>query len=209
MGDINLLEKYFPGLSDTQLVQYKKLQSLYEFWNNQINVISRKDMDMFYEHHVLHSLSVAKFIQFKPTTLVLDIGTGGGFPGIPLAIMFPEATFLLVDSIGKKIKVVNEVVQAINLKNVKTQQARAEEIAGKFDFVVTRAVAAYPVLLTWIKSKIKSEGFNSIKNGIIALKGGELDEELEGVKNKIIVKNISDYFAEPFFETKKIVYSPL
>jgi 16S rRNA (guanine527-N7)-methyltransferase len=206
MISVDLIFSHFPNLSDTQKEQFTKLKGLYEFWNKQINVISRKDMDSFYERHVLHSLAIAKIISFKANTSILDIGTGGGFPGIPLAILFPECNFHLVDSIGKKIKVVNEVALSLNLKNVSASHERAENIKEKFDFVVSRAVTAMPDFLPWTKNKFKKQNFNSLKNGILYLKGGDLTEEMKPVKEKFKIHPIPDFFKEDFFETKKVVY---
>ncbi len=208
MSDISPIEKYFPSLDELQKSRFRELKDLYVKWNNDINVISRKDMDSFYEHHVLHSLAIAKFIEFRPASQVMDIGTGGGFPGIPLAILFPEVDFFLIDSIGKKIKVVTEVANALQLSNVEAAKGRAEEVEQTFDFVLTRAVAAFPVLKDWVNGKIRHKGFNHMPNGIIALKGGDLTEELKGYEKRIKVVDVSSYFSEPFFETKKIVYSP-
>jgi 16S rRNA (guanine527-N7)-methyltransferase len=207
--DIELITKYFPDLTEIQKHHYSQLKELYTFWNNQINVISRKDIDLIYEHHVLHSLGIAKVMRFKNGTRILDVGTGGGFPGIPLAIMFPECEFLLVDSIGKKIKVVNEVASALGLKNVSTQHVRAEEIKEKFDFVVSRAVTAFPEFYYWVRNKVLKESFNKKYNGIFYLKGGDLTEELKDFQRKIKLYNLSDYFKEEFFETKKVVYYPV
>jgi 16S rRNA (guanine527-N7)-methyltransferase len=206
MISVELIFSHFPNLSESQKEQFTKLKDLYEFWNNQINVISRKDMDSFYERHVLHSLAIAKIIPFKANTSILDIGTGGGFPGIPLAILFPECNFHLVDSIGKKIKVVNEVALALNLKNVSASHERAENIKEKFDFVVSRAVTAMPDFLPWTKNKFKKQNLNSLKNGILYLKGGDLTEEMKPVKEKFKIHPIPDFFKEEFFETKKVVY---
>ncbi len=206
MNDISLLLKYFPDLTANQQEQFAQLGSLYEHWNGQINVISRKDMDSFYERHVLHSLAIAKVISFRPGANVLDIGTGGGFPGIPLAILFPETNFHLVDSIGKKIKVVTEVAKALGLQNVKASHERAEKIQGKFDFVVSRAVTAMPEFLSWTKNKFKSENKHALKNGILYLKGGDLEEEMKTVKQNITYHPIPEFFEEEFFETKKVVY---
>lgn len=206
IADEKLITHYFPHLTATQIKQFEALKELYFFWNNQINVISRKDMDNFYERHVLHSLAIAKVMAFENNTKVLDIGTGGGFPGIPLAILFPECDFLLVDSIGKKIKVVQEVTKAIDLKNVKATHERAEKINEKFDFIVSRAVTAMPTFLTWTKNKFLSENKNSFPNGILYLKGGDLTEEFASVKNKFQFFDISTYYTEEFFETKKVVY---
>ncbi|MDC3390068.1 16S rRNA (guanine(527)-N(7))-methyltransferase RsmG [Flavobacteriales bacterium] len=196
--------KYFPSLSDTQINQYKDLENLYNKWNSKINVISRKNLSELYLNHVLHSLSIAKFISFKKGTSILDIGTGGGFPGIPLAILFPEVNFLLVDSIGKKIKVVNRICESIKLKNVLTRHIRAEEIDSKFDFIVSRAVTNMMDFKMISKGKIKNNHINEIKNGIISLKGGDLSKEMKNISHESY--NISNYFSEDFFKTKKIIY---
>lgn len=202
------IQEYFPKLSENQIEQFEKLLPLYEDWNSKINVISRKDMEHFYERHVLHSLGIAKVAQFKAGTKVLDVGTGGGFPGIPLAIFFPESDFCLVDSIGKKIKVVKAVADAIGLQNVRTEQIRAEEIKEQFDFVVSRAVTELPVFYNWVKNKFCRQSFNEFPNGILYLKGGELTEELKPFKNKALIFDLKDKFGEAFFETKKVVYLP-
>ncbi len=201
---MKIIEKYFPRISDTQYNQLEKMLSLYEYWNAQINVISRKDISDFYERHVLHSLSIAKFITFSPATTILDIGTGGGFPGIPLAILFPEVEFHLVDSIGKKIKVVQEVAKSLELKNLTSEHTRAENIQKKYDFIVSRAVTQMPEFLRWTKNKISSTQKNTLQNGILYLKGGDLSEELKNIPHKIFL--LSDVFEEDFFETKKMVY---
>jgi len=206
MNSVNLITKYFPNTSDTQKHHFSRLQELYTFWNEQINVISRKDTENFYERHVLHSLGIAKVMEFKDGSSILDIGTGGGFPGIPLAILFPNCQFTLVDSIGKKIKVVNEVALALGLSNVKGIHARAELIPDKFDFIVSRAVTAMPAFLTWIDKKIKKENKNELPNGILYLKGGDLNEEMRTVKKKYTIHDLNKIFEEEFFETKKVVY---
>jgi 16S rRNA (guanine527-N7)-methyltransferase len=206
---MELITKYFPDLTRDQLDKFRQLEELYIEWNSKINVISRKDMEHFYERHVLHSLGIAKVIQFTPGAQVLDVGTGGGFPGIPLAIVFPETKFLLVDSIGKKIKVVEEVAHAAGITNVEAVKARAEEVKGKFDFVVSRAVTTLPDFIKWVETKIKRESRNTIQNGILYLKGGDLDAELAPVRNKCEVYNLSDYFEEEFFGTKKVVHVSL
>lgn len=200
--------KYFPNLSEVQQKQIVLLEELYKDWNQKINVVSRKDIDELYLRHVLHSLGIAKFQEFKNGSDIMDVGTGGGFPGIPLAILFPEVNFILVDSIGKKIKVVDEVVEGLGLKNVKTKNMRVEEIPQKFDFIVSRAVAAMPTFVHWVKGKIKKESQHERRNGILYLKGGDLEEELKTYRNAEIV-NLTDYFDHDFFETKKIVYLPL
>lgn len=201
-----LIESYFPNLTELQKQQFAQLQGLYEEWNAQINVVSRKDIDLLYERHVLHSLGIAKVIQFKPQTKILDVGTGGGFPGIPLAILFPECSFHLIDSIGKKIKVVKAVAEALQLKNIYAEQIRAEAVKDKFDFVVSRAVTAFPEFYFWVKNKIKITGQNTLPNGILYLKGGDLSEELKDFKSKIKEFPLSDYFEGEFFETKKVIY---
>lgn len=204
---MELILKYFPNLTEDQISQFEMLESLYQDWNLKINVVSRKDIDELYLRHVLHSLGIAKIIDFKEGSQILDVGTGGGFPGIPLAILFPKCSFHLVDSIAKKLKVVNEVVEGLNLKNVKTTHSRVEEINGKYDFIVSRAVAAMPTFVHWTKGKIKKSHNNDLKNGIIYLKGGDLTEELQGYKI-VSIYNLSDFFSEVFFETKKVVYLP-
>ncbi len=205
---MNEIKKYFPDLTSEQYQKLEQLGELYQFWNAQINVISRKDVDNFYERHVLHSLAIAKVIQFKPNTKILDVGTGGGFPGIPLAILFPESDFLLVDSIGKKIKVVNEVAQVLELTNIRGEHQRAEKVRGNFDFVVSRAVTRMNRFVPWVKKKFKSHSFNDLPNGILYLKGGDLHEELNEVnfKHNPTLYDIKDYFDGEFFETKKVVH---
>jgi 16S rRNA (guanine527-N7)-methyltransferase len=205
MNAAELIEKYFE-LNNEERLRFQKLESLYLFWNDQINVISRKDTDQLYERHVLHSLGIARFIQFQPGTKVLDIGTGGGFPGIPLAIMFPDVQFTLVDSIGKKIKVVNAVKDELGLENVTAHHQRAEKVKGKFDFVVSRAVTKLKPQWSWINKKISAESFNILPNGFIGLKGGDLTEEVEEMHFDVEEIPLSAFFEEPFFETKKIVY---
>lgn len=198
--------KYFPNLSEEQIRQFTALRELYTDWNSKINVISRKDIDNLYEHHILHSLGIAKVIKFAPGTNIMDLGTGGGFPGIPLAILFPECKFHLVDSIGKKIKVATEVSNSIGLKNVKLSHSRGEEIKDKYHFVVTRAVMPLIDLMKTIKKNIGNEQFNLLPNGIIALKGGELNAEMASMKNICTTWDLKDYFNEEFFETKKVVH---
>lgn len=201
---IEIILKYFPDLSDVQKSQFEKLEALYGDWNEKINVISRKDMASLYEKHILHSLGIAKVMGFAPGTRVLDIGTGGGFPGIPLAILFPETQFTLIDSIGKKITVVNAVAEGIGLTNVAAVHGRAEKLKEKFHFVVSRAVTQMPEFLRWLKGKFEKEQINAKHNGVLYLKGGDLGEELAGIKAEIF--NLNKYFEEEFFETKKVVY---
>lgn len=209
MNSAELLFHYFPDLSDTQKNQFAKLYDLYKDWNEKINVISRKDIDNLYINHALHALGIAKVISFKPESRILDVGTGGGFPGIPLAIFFPEAHFHLVDSIGKKITVVKGVADALGLKNVKAEQIRAEQIKGEYDFIVSRAVTRLKEFYGWIHNKVKKKSAHELYNGILYLKGGDLDEELAELKKPYQLFELADYFNEPFFETKKIVYVPL
>lgn len=201
---MQIIHKYFPDLTEKQIQQFLDLQKLYEYWNVQINVISRKNIDELYTNHILHSLAIAKVISFEKETKILDIGTGGGLPGIPLAILFPEANFLLVDSIGKKIKVVNEISAALGLTNVRTMHERAENINEAFDFAVSRAVTNMTDFKKWVKGKFNKSHKNTLNNGILYLKGGDLSEELRGITHKEY--NIADYFEEDFFETKKVIY---
>lgn len=203
---MDIILKYFPNLSEVQQQQFAALYDLYTDWNSKINVISRKDITNLYEHHVLHSLGIAKVMQFRPETTVMDLGTGGGFPGIPLAILFPETHFHLVDSIGKKVKVATEIANAIGLKNVTTRHCRAEEEKQLFDFVVSRAVMPLTDLLKIIRKNIKKEQRNALPNGLICLKGGELEREVMPVKHQTLMYDLKDYFEEEFFETKKVVY---
>ena len=200
--------KYFPELSENQVEQFRKLESLYLDWNSKINVISRKDIEQLYVKHVLHSLAIAKVQRFEPGTYVLDVGTGGGFPGIPLAILFPETRFYLIDVIMKKITVVKAVAESIGLKNVKAEQLRAENVKGDFDFIVSRAVTNMPDFYSWVKDKIKKQNKHELKNGILYLKGGDLTEELKDFP-KAIEYAIADFFSNEFFETKKVVHLPL
>jgi len=206
---MEILIKYFPDLTDQQLDQFGRLGSLYEEWNSQINVISRKDIEQLYERHVLHSLAIAKVIRFKPGTTILDVGTGGGFPGIPLAILFPETSFMLIDSIGKKIKVVSEVASALNLSNVNAQHIRVEEVQQKFDFVVSQAVTAFPRFVSMVKTKVASQSNNDLPNGILYLKGGDFDEEIEPFRKQIQVYELQSFFQEEFFETKRLIHMTL
>ncbi len=201
--------KYWPDLDESKVEQLLQLQDLYVDWNQKINVVSRKDMDSFMLHHVLHSLAITKYIRFQPGSRVLDLGTGGGFPGIPLSIFFPDVQFHLVDSIGKKIKVVEGVKESLGLLNITSQHARVEEVKGQFDFVVSRAVAPLLELLTWTKGKYSGEQRNALPNGLICLKGGDLNEEIAQVKSQYIVEEykISNDFSDSFFETKKVVYA--
>lgn len=203
---MDIILKYFPNLSEVQQQQFAALYDLYTDWNSKINVISRKDITNLYEHHVLHSLGIAKVMQFRPETTVMDLGTGGGFPGIPLAILFPETHFHLVDSIGKKVKVATEIANAIGLKNVTTRHCRAEEEKQLFDFVVSRAVMPLTDLLKIIRKNIKKEQHNALPNGLICLKGGELEREVMPVKHQTLMYDLKDYFEEEFFETKKVIY---
>lgn len=205
---LEIITKYFPGLTEVQLQQFSHLQELYKDWNLKINVVSRKDIDELYLRHVLHSMGIAKVQEFKPGSYILDVGTGGGFPGIPLAILFPEVNFHLVDSIGKKIKVVDEVVAGLQLSNVKTTNSRVEEIPGTYDFIVSRAVAAMPTFVHWVKGKIAKSSRHELKNGILYLKGGDLTEELENYKTARIIP-LSNFFEEDFFDTKSVVYLPV
>jgi 16S rRNA (guanine527-N7)-methyltransferase len=200
--------KYFPDLTDLQIEQFQKLDFLYHDWNEKINVISRKDIDSLYTKHILHSLGIAKIMKFEPGATVLDVGTGGGFPGIPLAILFPETRFYLIDVIAKKIKVVQGVVDALELKNVKAEQKRAELVKGDFDFIVSRAVTNMPDFVSWIKDKIKKQHKHTLKNGILYLKGGDLSEELKDFPNATLY-DLAEIFDDEFFETKKVVHLPL
>lgn len=206
MDMADIIQNYFPDLTDTQKEQFTALWDLYTYWNSKINVISRKDIGNLYEHHILHSLGIAKVIHFRPGTEVMDLGTGGGFPGIPLAILFPEVSFHLVDSIGKKVKVATEVANAIELKNVTTRHCRAEEEKRMFDFVVSRAVMPLPDLIKIVRKNIKKEESNALPNGLICLKGGELQHEIQSVRHQVMVTNLKDFFKEEYFETKKVIY---
>lgn len=207
---MDTLLKYFPNLTKEQITAFSALDELYKDRNSKINVISRKDIDNLYIHHVLHSLGIAKIIRFRPQTHIMDVGTGGGFPGIPLAIMFPEVSFHLIDSIGKKVRVAQEIAAAVNLKNVTFCHERVEDEKGKFDFVVSRGVMKLSDLLKLVRKNIKTNPqLNSISNGLLCLKGGDLNEELRFIRKEAEVWNLSDYFEEPFFETKKLVYVPV
>lgn len=206
---MEIILKYFPDLSEVQRNRFSQLQALYSFWNSQINVISRKDIENLYTNHVLHSLAIARAITFLDGSKILDVGTGGGFPGIPLAILFPEVHFHLVDSIGKKIKVVEAVSKGLGLTNVTYEQTRAEQLKDKYDFVVSRAVTSLPEFVRWVQGKINKKHSHKIKNGIFYLKGGDLEEEIKPFRNIATTFEISDFFKEEFFETKKIVYLPM
>lgn len=203
---MDIIKKYFPELSPVQIAQFEAMQGLYEEWNAAINVISRKDMEHLYEHHILHSLGIAKVIRFAPGTSVLDVGTGGGFPGIPLAILFPEVNFYLVDSIGKKIKVVNAVSEELGLKNVTADQVRAEEIIEKFDFIISRAVTALPEFQYMVRKNITKRRLNPLHNGILYLKGGDMTDELQRTPARHQIYHLNRYFSEAFFETKSVVH---
>ena len=202
----DIVFKYFPDLTAKQQQQYQQLPELYSFWNSQINVISRKDIDLLFERHVLHSLGIAKVLPFLPGEDVLDVGTGGGFPGLPLAIMFPDTQFFLVDSIGKKIKVVNEVAKAIGLKNLNAEHIRAEQVPGKFDFVISRAVTQLKDFYPWVRGKFNKESKNTMPNGILYLKGGDLGQEIK--ESGLAVKQyyLKDHFEEEFFDAKQVIY---
>ncbi|REE27409.1 16S rRNA m(7)G-527 methyltransferase [Winogradskyella pacifica] len=205
---MELILKYFPNLTETQIQQFEALEALYKDWNSKINVISRKDIDELYLRHVLHSLGIAKVINFAPGSSILDVGTGGGFPGVPLAILFPECQFHLVDSINKKLKVINAVAEELELTNIKTTHSRVEAIDETYDFIVSRAVTTMPEFTTWVKGKVARTQKNELKNGILYLKGGDLTEELKQYKT-VKAFLLSDYFDEAFFETKKVIHLPL
>ncbi len=209
MSNADLLFRYFPQLTASQKNQYLQLHDLYKDWNEKINVISRKDIDNLYINHVLHSLGIAQVVSFKPGSIILDVGTGGGFPGIPLAIFFPDTQFHLVDSIGKKITVVKNVADALGLKNVTAEQIRAEQLKTEYDFIVSRAVTRLKEFYSWVHKRVKKKSVHDLYNGILYLKGGDLDEELAELKKPYQIFELSDYFKEEFFETKKIVYVPL
>ena len=209
MDGVEIIEHYFSGLTTLQLEQFKMLGPLYKEWNDNINVISRKDIENLYVNHVLHSLGIAKVVSFNPGAAILDVGTGGGFPGIPLAILFPEVNFHLVDSIGKKITVVKNVAEGLGLKNVMAEQVRGEEIKARYDFIVSRAVTRMKEFYGWVQQKAKKESLHALDNGILYLKGGDLDEELDELKKPYALYSLPHYFKEEFFETKKIVFIPL
>lgn len=206
---MEVILKYFPGLTPEQIRLFEQLQILYTEWNARINVISRKDIGKLYERHVLHSLAIARFVKFRNGTTILDVGTGGGFPGIPLAILFPEVKFHLIDSIGKKIKVVHEVKTALNLQNVTEEQIRAEQLRGKYDFVVSRAVTQLPEFVKWTRGNISPHQKNAVPNGILYLKGGDLSGELKPFRKVVFVQDLSDWFEEEFFTAKKLIHLPL
>ena len=209
MQDSSVIIKYFPQLTEKQKNQFEQLGPLYTDWNNKINVVSRKDIENLYTNHILHSLGIAKVISFLPDSTVLDVGTGGGFPGIPLAILFPETQFHLVDSIGKKITVVREVAQAIGLQNIKAEHVRAEQINARYDFIVSRAVTRMNEFYGWVRNKAKKESHHPLDNGILYLKGGDVNEEMDELKKPYAVYGLQDFFKEEFFETKKIIFVPL
>lgn len=206
MADISIIEKYFPNLSDVQKSQFAALDALYQDWNSKINVISRKDMDNFYEHHVLHSLGIAKFTDFADGTEILDLGTGGGFPAIPLAIIFPNVTFHAIDGVGKKIKVLNAVAESIGLTNIKGEHLRAEDVKAKYDYVVSRAVMQMPDLMKLARPLLKPVASSALPVGVIALKGGDLTEELKPLGRNAMSESLTNYFEEDFFSTKSVVY---
>lgn len=209
MQTADIIFTYFPDLTDNQKKQIKLLQPLYEEWNEKINVISRKDIDNLFVNHVLHSLAIAKIVSFKSGTKVLDVGTGGGFPGIPLAILFPDTQFHLIDSIGKKITVVKNIAEGLGLKNIKAEQIRAEQVKGEYDFIVSRAVTRLKEFYSWVNRKVKKDSNHTLYNGILYLKGGDLDEEMAELKKPYQIFELQDYFKEEFFETKKVVFVPL
>ncbi len=206
MESAELIFSYFPDLTDVQRDKFSCLEGLYREWNAKINVISRKDMDAFWVHHVLHSLAIAKVLQFRAGTKVMDVGTGGGFPGIPLAILFPESEFYLVDSIGKKIKVVEGVKEALGLKNVRAEQIRVENVREKQDFIVSRGVTAFPAFVSWVKDKVNRSSQNELNNGILYLKGGDFSQELQPFAGRVTIYEIPAFFTEDFFETKKVIH---
>jgi 16S rRNA (guanine527-N7)-methyltransferase len=203
------IQRYFPNLTSEQILCFEKMGPIYRDWNDKINVVSRKDIDSLYERHILHSLAIAKIITFRAGTRILDVGTGGGFPGIPLAILFPTSRFVLIDSIGKKIKVVQSVAEQLELKNLRAIHTRVEEVKEEFDFVISRAVKAFPPFVAMVKKNVAREPHNSLPNGIIYLKGGDFGDEIKSFKNIIEVTEISTLFNEPYFETKKVIYLPI
>jgi len=203
---MEIIKKYFPEVKNDQMEKIDALEPLYRYWNEKINVISRKDIGSLYVKHVLHSLGIAKVVKFSPGTKVMDVGTGGGFPGIPLSIIFPETRFLLIDSVGKKIKVVKSVVESLGLKNVEVRQQRAETVSGHFDFIVSRAVTSFPLFVSLVKGKIDSKQRNEIENGILYLKGGDFEDEIKSFGERVHVYDLQDFFKEDFFETKKIIH---
>jgi len=206
---MEILTKYFTDLTSQQIDQFSRLGSIYDEWNTKINVISRKDIEQLYERHVLHSLAIARIIRFTPGTRILDVGTGGGFPGIPLAIFFPETSFVLIDSIGKKIRVVNEVATALNLRNITAEHIRVEDIKQKFDFVVSRAVTSFPRFVSIVQSKVSNQNNNDLLNGILYLKGGDFEDEITPFRKQIQVFDLHDFFQEEFFETKRLIHMSL
>ncbi|MFM8741023.1 MAG: 16S rRNA (guanine(527)-N(7))-methyltransferase RsmG [Cytophagales bacterium] len=209
MADASIIQKYFPSITDQQQKQFAMLGDLYREWNEKINVISRKDVDNLYVNHVLHSLGIAKVIEFRAGASILDVGTGGGFPGIPLAIMFPETKFHLVDSIGKKITVVKAVAEGVGITNITAEQIRAEQLKTRYDFVVSRAVTRMKEFYGWIYKNIRPDSLHPLDNGILYLKGGDLDEEMNELKKRYSTYDLTDYFEEEFFQTKKVVYVPV